>query len=169
MAQAAGFYQNKGTVTPPSDKISLPGGGKISRWSFDFFQVITHDEIVYAGAIQKGANLIISWQKDSSSSVPLRDSFQSLAPSYRRQVERVLACCDQRKFAILDNDMMALVPTDTEPDDVVYILPGAAVPIILRNRGQHFVFVAECYVQGIMHGEAREGNDDISMEELVLE
>lgn len=48
-------------------------------------------------------------------------------------------------------------PRKTKPGDQVWILAGAKVPFVLRPQetGKH-VLVGDCYVHGIMHGEAFE-------------
>jgi len=49
-------------------------------------------------------------------------------------------------------------PEDAQNDDVVYVLPGADVPYLLRPRENgRFELVGQCYLHGIMDGEAVEG------------
>jgi hypothetical protein len=93
----------------------------------------------------------------------------SLAPSHEIQAQIVLDHCDDRKFAVLDSGYIALVPIYTEVANMVYVLPGASVPFVFRKQSDHFVLVGECYVQGIMHGEALENPGMSAMELLVLE
>jgi hypothetical protein len=38
--------------------------------------------------------------------------------------------------------------------DIVAIIQGCKVPLILRERGPHFIIVGPCYIPGIMDGEA---------------
>lgn len=40
-----------------------------------------------------------------------------------------------------------------EAGDKIVLIAGADVPFALRPRGEHFAFVGECYVEGLMHGE----------------
>lgn len=84
-------------------------------------------------------------------------------------MRRILECCDKRKLGVLQNGMLSLVPVHAEISDLVYVLPGTSVPFLFRKQGDHHVFVGECYVQGIMHGEAWEGTSDDSLELLVIE
>jgi hypothetical protein len=46
-----------------------------------------------------------------------------------------------------------LGPLDVRPGDAVAILFGADIPFILRQRGNHYTFVGDCFVHGIMQGE----------------
>jgi hypothetical protein len=45
-------------------------------------------------------------------------------------------------------------PFAMEEGDIVVILFGETVPYVLRPRGVHYLLVGECYVYGIMEGEA---------------
>lgn len=68
----------------------------------------------------------------------------------------MLKCCDKGKLAVLQNDLLALVPVFAEPEDLIHVLPSASVPCLSRRLGGHYVFIGECFVQGIMFGEAWE-------------
>ncbi|KAM5344545.1 hypothetical protein ACJ41O_013080 [Fusarium nematophilum] len=58
-----------------------------------------------------------------------------------------------RKAFVTKNRWMGLGPSVTQPGDVVAILFGGKVPYILRPVDDHYLFVGECYVHGIMYGE----------------
>jgi hypothetical protein len=135
----------------------------------DFELLITHERIVYPEALLRGIKLILDWEKDKSSTTLLKDIPKRLPASYDRQLERVLKCCDQCKLVIFDNGLMGLVPAYTKVSDVVYVIPGATVPFVFRKQDGHYLLVGECYVQGIMDGEACIDVDISSMEQLVLE
>ncbi|KAJ4196912.1 hypothetical protein NW759_016399 [Fusarium solani] len=49
---------------------------------------------------------------------------------------------------------IGLGPGDTALDDVVCIVGGAVMPIVVRPLGDHFGIVGDCYVNGVMDGEA---------------
>jgi hypothetical protein len=51
---------------------------------------------------------------------------------------------------------VGLAPPDTEARDLVCIIFGCSVPVVLRStaRSGEFKFVGECYVHGMMDGEA---------------
>ncbi|KAK3329233.1 hypothetical protein B0H66DRAFT_488127 [Apodospora peruviana] len=60
------------------------------------------------------------------------------------------------RFATTSRGYAGLVPPDTEPGDTVAIIHGGAVPFVIR-KGRNEAsskLVGECYVHGIMHGEA---------------
>jgi len=81
----------------------------------------------------------------------------------------MLNCCDQGKLAVLQNDLLALVPVFSESEGLIHVLRSASVPLIFRRLGGHYVFVGECFAQGIMFGEAREGKSKELLETLTVE
>lgn len=68
----------------------------------------------------------------------------------------------RRLMLTRDKSILGLVPDDAMPGDFVCIVFGCSVPIVLReqehgegaNRGTHFEFLGECYVDGMMDGQA---------------
>lgn len=62
--------------------------------------------------------------------------------------------CINRRFAVLEDYKIGLVPKLTKIDDLVVILHGCSLPVILRSAGDGgFVMIGTCFVDGIMHGE----------------
>jgi hypothetical protein len=57
---------------------------------------------------------------------------------------------------------MGFAPMAASPEDIICILYGCSVPVILRPRIEkdgeteqtHFLLVGECYLHGMMDGEA---------------
>jgi hypothetical protein len=62
--------------------------------------------------------------------------------------------------------ILGLVPDYADKGDYICILFGCSVPVVLRevkhvltstqDKGTHYEFVGECYVHGMMDGEAVE-------------
>ncbi|KAF2416989.1 hypothetical protein EJ08DRAFT_600272, partial [Tothia fuscella] len=80
---------------------------------------------------------------------------------------------------ITSDGRLGLGPARVQPDDEVWLLPGSRVPFVLRKTScvttshltsRTYELVGECYVHGIMHGEAcSEENAGMGgMDELVL-
>lgn len=59
-----------------------------------------------------------------------------------------------RRLVTTSTGYLSLVPESTVPGDVVAILEGCNFPVILRPHGTTFRYIVECYVDGIMDGEA---------------
>ena len=47
-----------------------------------------------------------------------------------------------------------LAPQDTKEGDSVFLLKGGKLPFILRESGENWRIVGDCYIHGIMDGEA---------------
>lgn len=63
-----------------------------------------------------------------------------------------------RAFFVSTTGFIGLCPKNTIPGDEIYILLGAATPFVIRVPEDKVVrFVGECFVLGVMHGEAVEG------------
>ena len=80
----------------------------------------------------------------------LSTGIQSCGSSYLRS----LAKCSGRRLAVLDKYPLGLVPDFTKPGDLVCVLHGSSTPMILRKVEEDFESIGECYVHGIMYGEA---------------
>jgi hypothetical protein len=82
-----------------------------------------------------------------------------------------LPCLDDCSIS-LDGGLRGLCPSGTKGGDVVVILYGGSVPYVLREKegGDGWQFVGECYVEGMMRGEAleRAEGDRIQEEWFVL-
>jgi hypothetical protein len=61
-----------------------------------------------------------------------------------------------RRLFRTEKGLIGLGPRTLRPGDLVCIFFGSAVAYVLRPVGEHFLFLGECYVHGIMNGEALE-------------
>jgi hypothetical protein len=59
-------------------------------------------------------------------------------------------------FFTTEDGLMGVGAEDARPGDVVCVLLGAQVPLLLRPQGEHFAYVGECYMCGIMFGQVIE-------------
>ena len=77
------------------------------------------------------------------------------------------------RFFITNTGVPALGPLDTQPGDVLAIIPGGKVPYVLRKRLDSelegsYTFVGECYVHGVMDGQLLQDNDFPGFSEIWL-
>lgn len=72
---------------------------------------------------------------------------------------RIAQMTDGRKVFIGKNGYCGLVPDHTEPGDLTCVLFCCNVPVVLRKVAGHHVFIGQCYVRGLMQGEAIESFD----------
>ncbi|KAF1951752.1 HET-domain-containing protein [Byssothecium circinans] len=63
--------------------------------------------------------------------------------------------CHERRFFISERGRMGLCPREARHGDKIVVLYGGSVPVVLREvREDAWLFVGECYVDGMMFGEA---------------
>ncbi|KAH7336283.1 heterokaryon incompatibility protein-domain-containing protein [Rhexocercosporidium sp. MPI-PUGE-AT-0058] len=70
---------------------------------------------------------------------------------YLRLVEEY---CRHRRFFVTEKGYMGLGPQAMLPGDTISILFGGDTPYALRKKEKCWQFVGECYVHGVMKGEA---------------
>jgi hypothetical protein len=58
-----------------------------------------------------------------------------------------------RRLARTENGYLALVPAEARVDDKISLLQGGKMPYVLREKGNEWELVGDCYVHGIMFGE----------------
>ncbi len=59
-----------------------------------------------------------------------------------------------RRLVTTDQGYLGLAAEAVQEGDVVAILCGCSFPTVLRRAGDSFVYIGECYVDGLMNGEA---------------
>lgn len=85
----------------------------------------------------------------------LRGYHPSIAVQYMQRVQCVI--WNRRLFITTDGlgrKLYGLAPQRSEKGDSVCILHGCSVPVVLRPRAEFWELVGECFVYGIMDGEA---------------
>ncbi|MCJ1296763.1 hypothetical protein MMC34_008330 [Xylographa carneopallida] len=78
----------------------------------------------------------------------------------------------ERIFFITKRGYIGLAPEAAEENDVVCVVLGAEVPYVIRPKTNgHYLFVGECYVHGLMDGQALQGYEEGSFEtqEIMLD
>lgn len=72
---------------------------------------------------------------------------------------------ESRRLFVSDKGYIGLAPDIVSPADICCIVAGACVPLIMRpcmERQNSYFLVGECYVHGVMHGQATEVNDTLT-------
>lgn len=81
------------------------------------------------------------------------------------------AAYQRRIFFTESSSYLGLGPAILRDGDILCILFGAATPVLLRPAGPAFRFLGECYVHGLMEGEAveewRRGNLNLETFQLI--
>lgn len=93
--------------------------------------------------------------------VKCRDEVAAFTRAYRR-------ASLNRRFGTTRKRYMLLAPATAEIGDVVCVLLGRRVPFAVRREEDgHYRLIGECYVHGLMDGEAM-AMDDIEVQDFVL-
>ncbi|RYO95986.1 hypothetical protein DL765_011724 [Monosporascus sp. GIB2] len=94
----------------------------------------------------------------------------SMAVQYLMRVRSVI--WSRRLFTIKywnGRTLYGLAPRETDEGDFVCILDGCSVPVMLRDNRDHWTLVGECFVYGIMDGEAIDArNGTAKVQEFLL-
>ncbi|KAE9379877.1 hypothetical protein N431DRAFT_432242 [Stipitochalara longipes BDJ] len=51
--------------------------------------------------------------------------------------------------------------------DLVCLLFGGGVPYILRPKGHRYIFIGDCYIDGLMEGQAMSGMVAVPLFEIM--
>lgn len=118
-----------------------PGGAPAPAW----YHRACHYWLEYAGDDD------ISYQKLKGR------RHSSMVVQYLVRVRGVI--WNRRLFTVRGWDgrvLYGLAPKETRDGDVVCVLDGCSVPVVMRpmDKGRHWILVGECFVYGIMDGEA---------------
>ena len=92
-----------------------------------------------------------------STSTLVHNGKSTIVAKFLRRVQEVIW---MRRLIITENDLLGLAPEMSKKHDLICILYGCSVPVVLREMvdpvtdEEYFTFIGECYVHGIMDGEA---------------
>ncbi|TVY88090.1 Heterokaryon incompatibility protein 6,OR allele, partial [Lachnellula willkommii] len=75
---------------------------------------------------------------------------------YQATIHRTIS---SRDFFISTSGYMGVGPKALEEGDMICVIPGCNVPLLIRKEGDHHLLVGECFVWGLMDGEAMEGKN----------
>ena len=87
----------------------------------------------------------------------------TIVAKFARRVQEVIW---MRRLVTTERDLLGLVPQETKKRDLICILFGCSVPVVLRRHSdsktkkEYFQFIGECYVHGLMDGEAFDIQED---------
>jgi hypothetical protein len=72
---------------------------------------------------------------------------------------RYSSSASNRKFATTSKGYYVLGPKIMMRGDIICVLFGGKTPFCLRQQDDHYLLVGECYVHGLMNGEAMDMMD----------
>jgi len=83
-------------------------------------------------------------------------NYWKTAVAFSKRLSNAVLCFTTKGY-------VGLCPNGTVADDEICLLNGGRVPFVLRKGdGESYTLVGECYIHGIMHGEALKLNPELS-------
>ncbi len=110
----------------------------------------------YPRACKAARNQSVKGSHISTSSL-IHYGKSTIVAKFARRVQEVIW---MRRLVTTERDLLGLAPAEAKKRDLICILYGCSVPVVLRRHcdyktGQEFFqFIGECYVHGLMDGEA---------------
>jgi len=140
----------------------LPGSSNAADTVRLILDVIAAGQIHYSPEAEDVVQEISAIYEKYSAKIKQGGVAYGFSKDIRQQLKKIpqveqqaIRLWDGRRVTQLGNYSVALSPGATRPGDMVCILFGLKVPIILRPNGEGaYQVVGECYVPGIMYGEA---------------
>ncbi|CAD6591406.1 MAG: hypothetical protein ASARMPRED_005377 [Alectoria sarmentosa] len=92
-----------------------------------------------------------------STSTLVHNGKSTIVAKFLRRVQEVIW---MRRLIITEHEFLGLAPEMSKKRDLICILYGCSVPVVLRRMvdpvtdEEYFTFIGECYVHGVMDGEA---------------
>ncbi|KAJ5056212.1 hypothetical protein J3E74DRAFT_294561 [Bipolaris maydis] len=138
------------TVNGPST-IGGAMGIALEETLFQWFQWYNDS----ARPIENPALLLAAVVADISSDNPyLMPGSANPVGLYKNQA---LVACRDRRIAVTEQGYLGLVPACSQIGDELYLLGGATVPFVLRQKNtRKFLLVGDSYIDGVMEGEVAE-------------
>jgi hypothetical protein len=99
--------------------------------------------------------------------VPDQLNTRKIGTTYSNVLAAFQEAMHGRRMGLTKMGYIGLFPGPSMEGDWVHIASGCDVPYVMRHVEQNqWHFVGECYVHGIMHGEA--GNTGFTWEEIAI-
>ena len=141
-----------------ADKPNLRRGGAETYHAIDFqnfcvwLYEMTLTSLIEKGRIDDIERLEIEWEAEYQRLKSLVGT-QVTSPRFWADVQ--LRCRGRKLFSTLSGHI-GVGDVTLEPGDLVCVFLGGRTPFIIRPVDEKYKFVGECYLQGIMQGEALE-------------
>ncbi|KAF5679457.1 heterokaryon incompatibility protein het-6 [Fusarium heterosporum] len=131
-----------------------------------------YDSVPDSMWLQKAARFIVATlgTSDDVAEDIRREAAKSSSEGEHEQWSRwATSASDGRVFARTARGYYVLGPSVLEEGDTICVMLGCKVPFCLRRIGARYVLVGECYVHGLMKGEATEMLNRGQLEEKAFD
>ena len=172
--QHAYSYIASAHIHPPRDDQALPQVTSI--WSYIKDDITSPDSV-----LGKDNAKIKSTMDNGTAGEPISRRMHGrigldIPDSLHRKLEQVGCRANNGKGSpkfqcfVSTTGFMGLVYPDAQPGDEIVILFGLEMPFVVRPDAEpgHYQLIGECFVLGLMEGEAMEGLEDSQVEDVYL-
>jgi len=83
-----------------------------------------------------------------------KPTYDEIEGSARLMIDVIFDNGLNRRLFATAKGYIGLGPSCIEDNDLLCVIPGCEIPMIIRPEQDHHIIVGECYVQGMMDGEA---------------
>jgi hypothetical protein len=105
------------------------------------------------------AIMSISPEMDPAKYREMPHEIQNILSQYSKTATAFSERLSNAKLCFTMKGYVGLFPGNTLVDDEICLLHGGRVPFVIRKRdGEFYTLVGECYIHGVMHGEAWNSN-----------
>lgn len=109
---------------------------------------------------------VLDWETIEATT-SITDPSSTMRPAY--MFANFWDVCYGRRLAVLDDEMIAIVPAGAELGDIIAGFRGGHSLYLLRPlRNDKFRFIGECYVDGWMNGEIAQEEAETSKRTIKL-
>ena len=95
------------------------------------------------------------------------EELKSISQSLKKYAVPMGGRISSRRLCVTRKGYMGLVPNSAREGDSICVFIGAEVPFVLGRSGDEYRLVGDCYVHGIMKGEALDMADS-TVQDIVL-
>jgi hypothetical protein len=104
-----------------------------------------------------GAKTLQQWSEHARSRIALQPvDTPTVSQQWGEFEGNVGGVLNRRRFVTTFWGYIGVCPDETIPGDLICILLGGNMPLVLRTVGDHFQFIGECYIHGVMGSEMME-------------
>ncbi|KAI0599877.1 heterokaryon incompatibility protein-domain-containing protein [Biscogniauxia sp. FL1348] len=151
------WYNREGRMVQRQSEVEPPSGSSSIGW---LNEASNAERFVYE-----------CWEKRNGRSSwlnKLREMYDAWAVSrkYMPYLQRIWDTCAHRALFVTSRGYIGLAPWNAQLGDSICLLEGGKTPFLLRKarEGDYYHFVGECYVYGIMGGEAMANYSKLDLE-----
>ena len=158
------WQQNVIRETEEMTSLSLLYGSEQERWRAWWWTFIGEKKSLDERATPDYERRVRSWKEliDGMSNGDLSTKRDRFSDDFAEIQSCVTGMESHRKFCLSQVGRICWVPYAAQTGDIVSLMRGSPIPVIIRQsqRENSYFVIGQCYIHGIMDGEAVAGKED---------